>query len=817
MKLTLINFRCHLNKTFNFGNKGLVLISGQSGNGKSTIMIAISFALFGKGNKLISYGKKSCKVILEFNDLKIERSKKPNRLIVNNMYEDEAGQHIINEIFGETYDVTGYMAQNGINSFILMSPLEKMIFLEKFVFKDINLYQIKNKCKEEINESLKSLNHTKSQLEMANNVLSEIKKPIVLKFPIKYKSKNITEIKEKLNIKNRNCDIKLKKYKKKISLLEEELNKSILLENVLKINEEHIENIQKKINKISEKKGKIKFIGIFELEILEEKLKKFLNLKKYMKLNEDLNSNIQKLEEIREIEKLEIKQEIENIDNTIWKEYNEDEIKENINDYNCMLEDVKKKKKMNKIIENTKILDIDSIIIEINNKKIILEEKKEIKNKLKIQLETYICPMCNSRLKLNGDVLELTNCDKEILNDNIPKLEKEIEEIISEVTEYEEKLNNEKNKKIKVVESKKNIENIINQYDDILPDIQEIEENLNYLNEYYLNQKYLRKKRKKMVNKLENKIFSPICMSYEKNIEQLKNTLSIIKQEIDVNNIENLKLEETDEEKLRNDIQINKDNNERIKNFNKEILELNEEKNQMLNQQEKLKKDHIEKYTEIKNIDVIRQSITEYKCILEKEEHLKIDTYEKIESVKKWEYNEEIKINYEKWKNKIKDLKKEEKEKSLKYSSVELLKEKILQAESIAVLKIIDSINSHAHIFLESFFPENPISVRLVPFKKMKNKVKSQINLEIEYKGMEIELNMLSGGELSRIILAFTLALGEMFNTKLILLDESTASLDQELTSLVFNGIKENFNEKLILIIAHQVISGTFDKKIELL
>jgi ABC-type transport system involved in cytochrome bd biosynthesis fused ATPase/permease subunit len=75
---------------------------------------------------------------------------------------------------------------------------------------------------------------------------------------------------------------------------------------------------------------------------------------------------------------------------------------------------------------------------------------------------------------------------------------------------------------------------------------------------------------------------------------------------------------------------------------------------------------------------------------------------------------------------------------------------------------------------------------------------------------------MLSGGELSRVILAYTMALAEMFNTPLLLLDECTASLDQDLSETVFNSIRENFNGKIILLIAHQVVTGTFDKIIKL-
>jgi hypothetical protein len=40
--------------------------------------------------------------------------------------------------------------------------------------------------------------------------------------------------------------------------------------------------------------------------------------------------------------------------------------------------------------------------------------------------------------------------------------------------------------------------------------------------------------------------------------------------------------------------------------------------------------------------------------------------------------------------------------------------------------------------------------------------------------------------------------------------------LDQDLTETVFNSIRENFNGKITLLIAHQVVMGTFDKIINL-
>jgi len=144
-----------------------------------------------------------------------------------------------------------------------------------------------------------------------------------------------------------------------------------------------------------------------------------------------------------------------------------------------------------------------------------------------------------------------------------------------------------------------------------------------------------------------------------------------------------------------------------------------------------------------------------------------------------------------------------------------ILKNKVLETQSISISNLIDNINSHAQIFLDKFFTDNPISVKIVSFKESKTGDKPCINLEIDYRGIEHDLTMLSGGEMSRVTLAFTLALAEIHNSPLIMLDESTASLDQECVSDVIEGINDTFRDKLVLLIAHQVVKGVFDKTIE--
>ena len=142
--IILKNFRCYKYKRIDFLDKGLSLLCGKSGNGKSSIMMAIHFALFGTGTKIIKRGETSCSVELVFDDLKIIRTKKPNQVIVNDIYEDDVAQNIINKKFGEMFHITGYIEQNASNSFIIMNPTDKLHFLEKFVNRILNLPKFVN-------------------------------------------------------------------------------------------------------------------------------------------------------------------------------------------------------------------------------------------------------------------------------------------------------------------------------------------------------------------------------------------------------------------------------------------------------------------------------------------------------------------------------------------------------------------------------------------------------------------------------------------------------------------------------------------------
>ena len=804
MYVKLKNFRCYETATFNFDDNGLFLLYGNSGKGKSSILMAINFCLFGIGTKIIRRGETSCSVEMQFGDLKIVRTKRPNRVVVNDIYEDDVAQNIINEKFGVTFNNTGYIEQNATNSFIMMSPADKLQFLEKFAFQNVNLGDIKIRCKSLIARREMEVKKTSAQLESAISYLNELDEPSPVEFPLKCKNKDIAIKNEEIMYKN--CDTRIKKAKHIISKTNEEISDLRVLNTYLSTKSENIENLINAIQQMSLEKDEIDYIGDDELENYKNILQNIISLKEINILKERLKIDEEKIEKMKQNEIEEYESEIEKNKQHLWEEYTKEEAEEMINDLKTTLKDACQVSFLRKQLS---IVDLETFEKQRDELKKLTEnyDKKQILyEKLKKQKIFYKCPSCDKTLQFCDDKLNVID-DEIYIDEDENDIKKEISEMRIRIKSLEKIITTMQSKIDQNNRVEKDINDIVEQYEDELNEI-ELKDDLDNMKKYYDSHIKLENRiRDIKKNITENKFSSSIVM-FEKDIKKQKNKLQNLLSEIVIDEDE-----EYNENEIRDIISTEEKNNDIIKRIEKKKNDLNRDKENQIKQNEIQKDNHIEKYEAIRDENELNEIIKEYENNIKKEENDKTIHQENLIKIEEYKKYIEQQTRYNNYKQKVIDLENKEKNDMDLLNAVLLLKEKIMESEMIAIMNTIETINTHAQIYLESFFADDSIVITLKCFKENKKSEKPQINMDICYKNdMDCDLGSLSGGELARVVLAFTLALSDMFNTPMLMLDECTASLDEETTATVFEAIKENMKGKPVLVIGHQIVQGIFDK-----
>lgn len=146
------------------------------------------------------------------------------------------------------------------------------------------------------------------------------------------------------------------------------------------------------------------------------------------------------------------------------------------------------------------------------------------------------------------------------------------------------------------------------------------------------------------------------------------------------------------------------------------------------------------------------------------------------------------------------------------------LKAKMIEVECQVLQSTVDNINSILGEIVNGLFDE-PITIALRLFKQNKTteRVRPVVNISINYKGAEFDnVNQLSGGEGDRISLALTLALNRVSGCPLVLLDESMSSLDGGVKEMCIHQIQNNTPGRTVICVNHEGVEGHYDHVIGL-
>ncbi len=518
-KIILENIRSYEFQEIEFP-EGSILLSGDIGSGKTSVLLGIEFALFGlqpgqRGSSLLRNSKNEGKVILEFEindkDIIIERVLKKGKTISQSFcsisIDGEKKEISVTELKNLVLELLNYpmefsKKQNILYKFTVYTPQEEM---KQIILQDpetrINTLR-----------HIFGIDKYKTIIENVSVVLSKIREEKRIKQAL---TSNIEIDKEFLSLKEKELDSK--KYEL-ISVEKELFDKR---EQRKKI-EEELSEISKKIeekNKFSQEIEKTEIMILTKKDSFSDNLKRINQIESQIKELEQLKFDFSKIDRLnQEIGNYKKEKEMDNqrileISSKIsafdLKNKDNQKIKEKITYIEVCptcLQDVNQIYKLNVIKQLDSNIQDNSEKIErlTKEKNSILAQVSEINSSI-FSKEKEISGLEILKIKMEGinekqryleDIKKINSeftKDIDLLDKHIEKLKSSILEMskfdnIFKITKnnFNEISGQEKNSEIKIAELKKEIEFFIKQIkelDEKIKKTQEIEIKINYLSE----------------------------------------------------------------------------------------------------------------------------------------------------------------------------------------------------------------------------------------------------------------------------------------------------------------------------------------------
>jgi len=754
-RIKLVNWKTHKSSELEF-SEGTNVIVGINGAGKSSIMDAISFALFGTYPKLNSREEKledvitnkpvkakEARVSLEFlldgkkyNVLRvIERGRGTTYCEIrenDKLLESASSQRVteaIERILKMDYELFSravYSEQNAIDYFIRLSPVERagkidnLLRIDEFEEVRKNAVTLETKLegeKESLYSFLQNINVEEKEKE-AERLEKEINRD--------------KEEKEKMTKEFRNLEIALAIKQKKL----EELEKSKINLERLK---QKIESLKESLESdVSDFEGEKKILQLYSLDEIKRKIKK---------ISEDIVLKEKEHEEKRyEYErmfstKLKYESEIDSLtrrNNEIEKEL------ENIKRYEHIIQQVTSRypKDIEILIEDTRksFDDVKSRISVLTYK---IKEAREALSQL--ELATNKCPVCGS---------DITSDKKKHLlhlkNENIKEMERNLEIALNEKQMIETQLKVLDDERKIVDEARKHIE-----------DKGKLEEEL-------------------AENKDKMKRFKESTESIERMIKKLQLDLDSLSKDVD-----DLRKERLEQENLIERIKRVEELKRKIEMKKTELSNLEDERNKL------------EKILEKDNYDELRK---EYESLLKKCAEINARINERERSLS------ENMVRLERIKSEIQKIQ-QQKEYAVRLENatknLKIFIDALKKTQDQLRTEFIEAVNEEMSRLWEILYPYSD-------YNNVKLSVQDgKYQLQLQTIGGDIvNIGNVSGGErtMACLVLRISFSLVLVPNLNWIILDEPTHNLDaksiEALTQALKNQIKDFIGQ--VFLITHE-------------
>jgi exonuclease SbcC len=836
MYLELKNFRCFKNLKIDLPDSGVVLLNGHSGVGKTSIFKAINFVLYDDENKCVMSGEKTCQVTMKYKNYTIVRSKSPTFLhfITSSQSEPErklvgdSAQAKIYEVFGQHFKLTNYLTQKAIKTFFNLSRDERREFLQHLVIQNFDIESKRELIKKKIKERKSIASIRAGMLESTKQEAVEYHQQPT--FPIKITNGVTPEacLKEEAAQRNKN-KTKMHALQEQISNIEiqiqnsEETQKRIT---VLSAQLDHYLDEQKRVQTLIDK-FVVQSSETLEQEIsdLEEqvyfadmwvKLKDFeqehaailknLQSKKQEQLDE-LTNKLKHVEftqpaEIMKLKKINLSViEFERVCNQIYKQLKKTVQKENVSS----------------AIESA-IRGLDSTISEcdptsLQDEKFELEMKiSQIKQEIKdckdsLSGKDLICPECSTQVSLRNGHLHKKNTQdiKNHIETLTSKLEEEqdnLDDFLEYYSECEVAVKN-------ASDIKNTLEGLHSSFKELKDecinvDIQELQSKIDSCVSKNTEHLSLQQRLKELNSK--DIYQDSVLKSKTVQIDKMKKLL--LQDNCDINtyvypeNLDHVKRELDSKNQMLGAISSQ---NDRLREHKRELQRLTNKISEIKQELLSCEKDSVDTTSvdELKTDFIKRMQ----KDKIFEERRLKIEKYEReLALYTKWQQ----------WDMSVTRLQEEcdraEVALSIANQGLTILNE----TESNVLETLITNINTDIEEYMNLFFDDG-LKMKIVTFvRSAQGEKKSQLEVQFEREGEEINTDTLSGGEYDRCVLGLFLAFNKNSSKEFILLDECISSLHSELVEDIVETIKKESSNKLVLFTLHQANIGLFDHVIEI-
>ena len=814
MHIKIVGFKCHIDTYYDFNSNTMTLLKGSSGAGKSTILQAVYWCLYGslRGIYNNTGQSKKCSVTLKIERLTVYRQKRPELLrvtldngedknnIEDNVYEDTVAQQIIDLSFGkkELWKSCSYIEQKTRCLLLSGSASDRLELLNALSFDQDDPKQYISRIDAELKAVNKNFIELQSKFTAEVNLFSQQleSKPI----KIKISRSDLANLNE--NIQKEEKEVQ--RLYKEVLDQERKTGSYNMILNSIKQNETKLNNLPN-INPCN-----IKVIDILREEI-EDLQKQTYAIKQYKDIKVERDLLIKRLDRIslqssqisvKDVTVKDVKIDMNITDQIVWQtqqqenqyikyselakslniEYNENVIKIEIQRIQSLIEHCRSMESKVNVYKQIKSLENKlSNYSETSQNKLKQYEQDYQKLSIEISemkkgLELLLCPSCNASVRyinnklIQGDRSPVDPKDITLEESNLNNIKILINKL-REALSLDKQIQNLKSD-LQNVDIKKYIDNPVdtNTLNCLLSSLSKIimvEKPLysSYILSKILENKKLTSQKEEIQNRLEKLILPDI---------EPKNT-----QEI-------LDIKQTKLNKITSDY-----------NSNIRIIAIQD---QLSSNLENLYKDKIKLESEINRTIKSEYNDTKIKLELDRQKYK-----DGIYSIDMTDRQKVLEIERQKVVSLNNDL-----------IGLQGLKQVSIETECKQLQETVDTINSSLSDILPLFFTE-PITMILQLHKVLKTKkqIKPGLNISIKYKNTEYDnINQLSGGEGDRISLALLLALNNVSNSPIILLDECISSLDGALKESCVSVMK-SFKGKTIVCVDHEGVEGFYDNTIQ--